>query len=511
MPRPFIVEPEQVARMLAAAAELAPTPGSPLLPAVMRIAVVLLYTAGLRRGELLRLTLADVEPGAGVLRITESKFHKSRLVTLSPSAGTEFRRYLRGRLARRARSAARRPLVCKTAVGPARLHRYRDEPGIHELFDAATVRDSKGRRPRVHDIRHSFAVQALIRWYRAGADLQAQLAQAGDVYGTRLDVSTAYYLRFVPEVAALASARFENAFRRALRRCDHETASTHRAWSNPHALLPGYLPALRGMSLHTIRSYRDGLVLLLQFVARETQRRIEALDIADLTADRIGRFLKSSRPSAKTASRLATHGWPRSIRSLGSWSPNTRSKWMRSSAFSGFRSSVARASRPSSTWRRPRSRSCSAASIEQLVRTTRLCPVRAHVQHRCPSAGDPEPPGPRSAARSPCQVRLMAKATRPALPDLAADRELLRELIAAAAHASGSGRTARLHQSPRHRDDPIRRPLSIAKHVAAAGKTASTLSDKRIHPHSLRHTTAIACSKPAWTSPRSASGSAMPT
>jgi integrase/recombinase XerD len=77
-PAPIIVGSEQVARMLAATTQLAPSPGSPLLPAVMRIALVLLYTAGLRRGELLRLTLADVEPRSGVLRIADSKFHKSR-------------------------------------------------------------------------------------------------------------------------------------------------------------------------------------------------------------------------------------------------------------------------------------------------------------------------------------------------------------------------------------------------------------------------------------------------
>ena len=54
-----------------------------------------------------------------------------------------------------------------------------------------------------------------------------------------------------------------------------------------------YLPALRGVSLHTIRSYRDALVLLLRFAARETKRPIEALSIADVNADRVARLLKS--------------------------------------------------------------------------------------------------------------------------------------------------------------------------------------------------------------------------
>ena len=92
---PVLVEPEQVARMLACAAALPPSANSPLRAEVLRLAIVLLYTAGLRRGEVLRLTLADVDGEAGVVRVRESKFHKSRLVPLSASAHGELRRYLR--------------------------------------------------------------------------------------------------------------------------------------------------------------------------------------------------------------------------------------------------------------------------------------------------------------------------------------------------------------------------------------------------------------------------------
>lgn len=53
-----------------------------------------------------------------------------------------------------------------------------------------------------------------------------------------------------------------------------------------------YLPTLRGVSVHTIRSYRDAVVLLLQFTARESRRPIETLDLSDLNADHVKRFLK---------------------------------------------------------------------------------------------------------------------------------------------------------------------------------------------------------------------------
>src|SRR5699024_7953464 len=174
---PILVEPEQIARMLELTAGLTATPGSPLRPAVMRLAIVLLYTAGLRRGELLRLRLTDAEPRAGVLRIRESKFHKSRLVPLSSDARAELRRYLRQRLTTPPLdSAATSPLLCNCAKG--RSHPYTGtglSQGIHALFEAAGVRDAEGRHPRIHDLRHSFALQALIRWYREGADVQSKL------------------------------------------------------------------------------------------------------------------------------------------------------------------------------------------------------------------------------------------------------------------------------------------------------------------------------------------------
>lgn len=209
---PIMVEPNQVARMLAAADRLTPTPNSPLLPAVMRIAVVVLYTAGLRRGELLRLTLGDVEPRSGVLRIRESKFHKSRLVPLSPDARSELRRYLRKRLGAGFDPRPGAPLLCNNARGLRSYTGTGIRRGIHELFDAAGVRDREGRLPRVHDLRHGFAVQALIRWYREGADVQSELPKLALYMGHVSIVSTAYYLRFVPEVARLASERFERRF-----------------------------------------------------------------------------------------------------------------------------------------------------------------------------------------------------------------------------------------------------------------------------------------------------------
>ncbi|MEA3643086.1 MAG: tyrosine-type recombinase/integrase, partial [Lamprobacter sp.] len=209
---PVIFGADAVARMLVVAEQQRPTPGSPLLPAVLRLAVVLLYTAGLRRGELLNLTLADADPAAGVLRIRESKFHKSRFVPLSSDACDELRAYLQVRQVPTLSAAANSPLLCHTTRGLRAYTGTGISRGLQVLIHAAKVQSPDGRWPRVHDFRHSFAVQALLRWYRQGADVQSNLPKLAMYMGHVSIVSTAYYLTWMPDIAAAASERFEARF-----------------------------------------------------------------------------------------------------------------------------------------------------------------------------------------------------------------------------------------------------------------------------------------------------------
>lgn len=213
--RAVIVTPNQIAHMLREASHLGPAPGSPMRRAVLRLGLVLLYSAGLRRGEVTRLRLTDVDPRSGVLHIRESKFHKSRWVPLSQDAGRELRRYLRVR--RRHRTAPEAPLLCNRSrgFGHTGWHGYSGEgfsAGIRELFARAQVRDTEGRCPRVHDLRHSFAVEALRRQYRAGHDVQSFLPKLALYMGHVSIASTAHYLAFVPDIAQYASERFRQHF-----------------------------------------------------------------------------------------------------------------------------------------------------------------------------------------------------------------------------------------------------------------------------------------------------------
>ena len=210
LPLPRLIEREQVGRLLNYVSALMPTAREPLRPAVLRMAILLLYTTGIRRGELVRLTLRDVDAQHGVLFIRESKFHKSRWVPLSPSVRSELRGYLKACQRGGIDGRAGTPLICHArgrAYTGAGLNR-----ALMGILDAADIRDQNGRRPRVQDFRHSFAVAALLRWYENGADVQVNLPKLALYMGHVSIVSTAYYLRWMPAVVAHAAERFGRSF-----------------------------------------------------------------------------------------------------------------------------------------------------------------------------------------------------------------------------------------------------------------------------------------------------------
>lgn len=207
-PRPYIFSHTEIALLLRVANARDSAGPSPLYRHVSRLAVVLLYTAGLRRGELVRLTLGDYTGADRTLLIRDSKFHKSRLVPLSEDAATEMERYLRQR---------RQPGLPCGDDAPLLLNnhgRFRAYTGsglgglMRKLFRAAGVRNAFGCPPRTHDLRFTFAAHALLRWYRAGIDVQAKLPALSAYMGHRSIVCTQYYLTLLDATLESANERF---------------------------------------------------------------------------------------------------------------------------------------------------------------------------------------------------------------------------------------------------------------------------------------------------------------
>lgn len=205
-PLPTPIEADQVRQLLTFIGHRPSSAAWALSRPAQRLAIVLMYTAGLRRGEVARLRMEDADAETGVLRISSSKFHKSRWVPLSPSATRELRAYLRVRAAFVPRTAHNTMLLCSCAA-----HGYTVEglgKAVRDVMHRSGIWANAPRVPRVHDFRHAFAVAALRRWYEEGRDVQSELPKLSMYMGHVSIASTTYYLRFMPAVVALASQRF---------------------------------------------------------------------------------------------------------------------------------------------------------------------------------------------------------------------------------------------------------------------------------------------------------------
>lgn len=206
--RPHIFTEPEVVRVLATAAELEPSSNSPLRRQVFRLAIVLLYTTGLRRRELVRLKLDDWDPVERTLLIRTSKFYKSRVVPLSAGTTRELLAYLAVLQAHGVALLADTPLLWHQSASGRAYSGGGMGAAIRSLLRAAGVRTIEGKVPRTHDFRHTFAVHALLRWYRVGGDVQAKLPFLSAFMGHVSIDSTRYYLHFVEPLAEAASKRF---------------------------------------------------------------------------------------------------------------------------------------------------------------------------------------------------------------------------------------------------------------------------------------------------------------
>lgn len=211
---PYILSSVDIARLLRAAQLLPALPQSPLRPQTMRLAIALFYTSGLRRGELLRLTFGDFDAAESTLFIRSTKFHKERIIPLSATTDAELRTYLNERQRCGFLIKESSPIIWNNAGGPE--GRAYTGTGLAQnwrlLCASLKILTPKGIPPRIHDIRHSFAVNALLRWYHNGENVLAKLPQLSTYMGHVSVVSTQCYLPFAGSLRSVASARFEQKY-----------------------------------------------------------------------------------------------------------------------------------------------------------------------------------------------------------------------------------------------------------------------------------------------------------
>ena len=161
----------------------------------------------MREGEAIGLDRGDVDLEAGLLTIRDSKFNKSRQLPLHPSTVAVLRDYTAQRDRLCPRSATSSFFI---TVGGRRLTGRRVRAVFTRLVDQAGLAPRGGsRRPRVHDLRHGFAVATLLDWYRDGGDVAARMPLLSAYLAHARPSSTYWYLHAVPELLALAAKRLE--------------------------------------------------------------------------------------------------------------------------------------------------------------------------------------------------------------------------------------------------------------------------------------------------------------
>lgn len=206
--KPYIYSREELQRLLDSTEILADN-RFPLQHTMFRTLLLVLYGAGLRSSEGLRLRCCDVDLDDRVLAIWDTKFFKSRLVPIGTALTVALHTYRNARKYLPMPAGARSAFFASRTGGAISLSRL--EKVFVRLREHTGIRNPPSARwqPRLHDMRHSFAVHRLVAWYREGADVQAYLPLLSTYLGHANVSGTQAYLTMTPELLAEASKRFE--------------------------------------------------------------------------------------------------------------------------------------------------------------------------------------------------------------------------------------------------------------------------------------------------------------
>jgi integrase len=200
---PYLYSEADIAALIAATASLR----TPLRRATFATLIGLLAVTGIRVGEAIALDRGDVDPAAGLLLVRHGKFDKARELALHPTTVDALRRYQR--LRDRAAPVTGTSALFVSTAG-TRLLYCNVHNAFHRLVRRAGLAPrSASCRPRIHDLRHSFAVRAMLDAYAAGQDGQTRLTLLSTWLGHVHPGSTYWYLSASPELMAVAGQRLE--------------------------------------------------------------------------------------------------------------------------------------------------------------------------------------------------------------------------------------------------------------------------------------------------------------
>jgi len=195
---PYLYSDAEIRALIGAAATLQPQ----LRAATYQTLISLLAISGIRIGEAIGLDDEDFDTGR-----RHAKYGKHRLVPLHPSAVRALARYAEFRRHAQPRPAS--PALFLSTAGTRLWHSNIGLTFARLAGRAGITRRSASCRPRIHDVRHSFAVATVLGWYRDGADIPALMPRLSTYLGHTDPQHTFWYLSAAPELMALAGQRLE--------------------------------------------------------------------------------------------------------------------------------------------------------------------------------------------------------------------------------------------------------------------------------------------------------------
>jgi integrase len=201
---PHVYTRHELLAILREARKLSPPDG--LRPATIATVLGLLSCTGLRISEALKLRREDADLEASLLHVRVTKFRKSRLVPIHQSAASELRRYvaLRDRLAPHTSTNAFFLVDGGVEVSYSKLR-----TAFRRIRIQLAWENCPGRRPRVHDLRHTFACHRLLQWHKEDVDVDAHLLDLSTYLGHAKVTDTYWYLSGFPELMDFTGQRFE--------------------------------------------------------------------------------------------------------------------------------------------------------------------------------------------------------------------------------------------------------------------------------------------------------------
>ena len=202
---PHIYTTVELSALMGAARRLSPVDG--LRPHTYATLLGLLACTGLRISETLRLVQDDVNFAQGVLKVRETKFGKTRLVPLHPTAVTALQAYAETRSRILKATASDRFFLSSRGLELP----YSTVKGVfRRLCESLRITGAPRQHPRLHDLRHTFACRRIEEWYAGGTRLDHAISALSVYLGHAKVTDTYWYLTATPDLMAMAADRFES-------------------------------------------------------------------------------------------------------------------------------------------------------------------------------------------------------------------------------------------------------------------------------------------------------------